>query len=104
MRMFEEFPDAKEREKQSVSLLYIDTTMEMMPKDGKYCIDCGVELIQREDDKIETFEKRYSTYLELTEPLIDYCSKKDNLYKIYAGGQRDETLHNALEILNKLGE
>ena len=35
MRMFEEFPDAKEREKQSVSLLYIDTTMEMMPKDGK---------------------------------------------------------------------
>lgn len=77
---------------------------EMMPKDGKYCIDCGVELIQREDDKIETFEKRYSTYLELTEPLIDYYTKKNNLYKIYAGGQRDETLANALEVLKKLGE
>lgn len=35
MRMFEEFPDAKEREKQSVKLLYVDTTREMMPKDGK---------------------------------------------------------------------
>lgn len=35
MRMFEEFPDEKEREKQSVSLLYVDTTKEMMPKDGK---------------------------------------------------------------------
>lgn len=35
MRMFEEFPDAKEREKQSVSLLYVDSTKEMMPKDGK---------------------------------------------------------------------
>ena len=77
---------------------------EMMPKDGKYCIDCDVELIQREDDKIETFEKRYSTYLELTEPLIDYYTKKNNLYKIYAGGQRDETLANALEVLKKLGE
>ena len=35
MRMFEEFPDAKEREKQSVALLYIDSTKEMMPKDGR---------------------------------------------------------------------
>ena len=77
---------------------------EMMPKDGKYCLDCDVELIQREDDKIETFEKRYNTYLELTEPLIEYYSKKGNLYKIYAGGQRDETLNNALEVLKKLGE
>lgn len=35
MRMFEEFPDIKEREKQSVQLLYVDSSKEMMPKDGK---------------------------------------------------------------------
>lgn len=35
MRMFEEFPEAKEREKQSVQLLYVDSSKEMMPKDGK---------------------------------------------------------------------
>lgn len=35
MRMFEEFPDSKEREKQSVQLLYVDSSKEMMPKDGK---------------------------------------------------------------------
>lgn len=35
MRMFEEFPDDKEREKQSVALLYVDSSKEMMPKDGK---------------------------------------------------------------------
>lgn len=35
MRMFEEFPDSKQREKQSVQLLYVDSTKEMMPKDGK---------------------------------------------------------------------
>lgn len=35
MRMFEEFPTQDERKKQSVSLLYVDSTDEMMPKDGK---------------------------------------------------------------------
>ena len=35
MRMFEEFPEVKEREKQSVQLLYVDSSKEMMPKDGK---------------------------------------------------------------------
>ena len=35
MRMFEEFPDQKDRDKQSVQLLYVDSTKEMMPKDGK---------------------------------------------------------------------
>ena len=29
MRMFEEFPDQKEREKQSVSLLYVDSSKEI---------------------------------------------------------------------------
>lgn len=35
MRMFEEFPTSDERKKLPVSLLYIDSTDEMMPKDGK---------------------------------------------------------------------
>lgn len=35
MRMFEEFPTAEERKKQPVALLYVDSTDEMMPKDGR---------------------------------------------------------------------
>lgn len=35
MRMFEEFPTAEERKKLPVALLYVDTTDEMMPKDGR---------------------------------------------------------------------
>ncbi len=35
MRMFEEFPTAEEREKIPVSILYVDSTDEMMPKDGR---------------------------------------------------------------------
>ncbi len=35
MRMFEEFPTDEERTKQPVALLYVDSTEEMMPQDGK---------------------------------------------------------------------
>lgn len=35
MRMFEEFPTAEERKKLPVALLYVDSTDEMMPKDGR---------------------------------------------------------------------
>ncbi len=42
MRMFEEFPTAEERKKQSVALLYVDSTDEMMPKDGRARADFRV--------------------------------------------------------------
>ena len=35
MRMFEEFHDDEERKKQPVALLYVDSTEELMPQDGK---------------------------------------------------------------------
>ncbi|MBR6698824.1 MAG: DUF4339 domain-containing protein [Bacteroidaceae bacterium] len=35
MRMFEEYPTAEERKKIPVALLYVDSTDEMMPKDGR---------------------------------------------------------------------
>lgn len=42
MRMFEEFPEAEDRKKQSVAILYVDSTDEMMPKDGKARADFRV--------------------------------------------------------------
>lgn len=42
MRMFEEFPTADERKKIPVSLLYVDSTDEMMPKDGRARADFRV--------------------------------------------------------------
>ena len=42
MRMFEEFPASEERKKQPVSLLYVDSTDEMMPKDGRARADFRV--------------------------------------------------------------
>ena len=42
MRMFEEFPTQEERKKLPVSLLYVDSTDEMMPKDGRARADFRV--------------------------------------------------------------
>ncbi len=42
MRMFEEFPDAEQRKKQPVALLYVDSTDEMMPQDGRARADFRV--------------------------------------------------------------
>lgn len=42
MRMFEEFPTSEERKLQPVSILYVDSTDEMMPKDGRARADFRV--------------------------------------------------------------
>lgn len=42
MRMFEEFPTQEERSKQPVALLYVDSTDEMMSKDGRARADFRV--------------------------------------------------------------
>lgn len=42
MRMYEEFPMQEERNSLPVALMYVDSTTEMMPKDGKPCADFRV--------------------------------------------------------------
>ena len=40
------------------------------------CDVCGNELIQREDDNVETIKSRLKTYFEQTSPLINYYEQK----------------------------
>ena len=44
------------------------------------CDKCGSELIQRKDDNPETVKQRFNSYIEETSPLVDYYSKKGNLF------------------------
>lgn len=39
------------------------------------CDDCGSSLISRTDDNEETFKNRYQTYLDKTQPILDYYNK-----------------------------
>ncbi len=45
------------------------------PKQEGICDVCGEKLVQRDDDKPETVQKRLDVYHEQTAPLIEYYSK-----------------------------
>ena len=66
------------------------------------CDVCGVNLIQREDDKISVIRKRIQTYLSQSEPLIKFYQKKKILNTILSEKSADETFVFVDEILSKL--
>lgn len=73
----------------------------MQPKVEGICDHCGGEIYQRSDDNDEAFENRYATYLEKTEPLVDFYSEKGVLYKVDSSKDPEYTLKQVLAIINK---
>lgn len=74
---------------------------ELKPIKEGICNKCGGELTQRSDDNLESFEKRYETYLNNTAPLIDFYKAKGVLYTIDSSKGHINTLMQAEELLNK---
>lgn len=52
------------------------------PKKDAVCDFCGGELYQRDDDKLETIQKRLNVYHEQTSALKDYYKSSGKLYVI----------------------
>ncbi|HOH69794.1 MAG TPA: adenylate kinase [Sedimentibacter sp.] len=52
------------------------------PSKEGVCDNCGGELLKRKDDNEETVDNRISVYMEQTEPLIDYYTKKGIIVNI----------------------
>ncbi len=52
---------------------------EMMPKQEGICDKCHGNLTARADDNEETFKTRFKTYLDVTNPLLDYYKEKGKL-------------------------
>ena len=50
------------------------------PKKEGLCDTCGIELIQREDDKPETVKNRLEIYKQLTRDLIEYYKERNLLH------------------------
>ena len=67
------------------------------PKQEGICDKCGGELLKRSDDNETSFANRYQTYLEKTEPLIDYYKEKGNLF--YINGENKEQMLEEIEAL-----
>ncbi len=62
--------------------IYNLKTMEI--KDKNRCEKCGGELTRRKDDTEEVAKKRFDTYFQETEPLIDFYKKRGILITINA--------------------
>ncbi|MDD6879691.1 MAG: nucleoside monophosphate kinase [bacterium] len=60
--------------------IYNMNNPEMKPKVNGKCDKCNGELYQRSDDNLEAFETRYQTYLDSTEPLINFYKEKGVLH------------------------
>ncbi len=57
---------------------------ELKPLKNNICDDCGVELETRSDDTEETFKVRFDSFLESTEPIVEYYQNKGILKRIDA--------------------
>ena len=67
-------------------------------QEGK-CDACGGDLYQRDDDTTETVTKRIEVYLEQTQPLIDYYTKKGILSNVDGKQDIDKVFSDIVSIL-----
>jgi len=64
------------------------------PRQGKYCIRCGTEVVLRSDDTEEKIRERLKEFHEKTAPAIEYL-KKNGLQVVVVPGHLDNfTLEN----------
>ena len=63
------------------------------------CDHCGHKLIQRTDDNLETYERRYDTYLKETKPVIDYFETKGKVYHIDGVKPSNEAFRNIEKVI-----
>ena len=68
------------------------------PKVESVCDECGGKLYQRSDDNLESFETRYQTFIEKTEPIIEHYKKQDVLTEI----DGDDTVENIFKKIDKI--
>ena len=65
------------------------------PKNEGVCDQDGSRLIQRDDDKPETLQKRLDVYHEQTEPLIDWYEDK-GLLRRFDGARSPDEVHDRI--------
>lgn len=71
------------------------------PKEKGICDKDGTELIQREDDTIETVQKRLAVNIEQTKPLLDFYNKQGILVTIDGDQAIDNVFEDIQTSINK---
>ena len=73
----------------------------ILPKVDGICDDCGGNLIQREDDKLEVVENRLNDYKKTTFPLVEFYTKKNILKDFPITGGVKQLLPDLLKLMKK---
>ena len=81
--------------------VYNDQIDESKPKKFGTCDKCNGPLSKRSDDNLETFEKRYQTFMNETYPLVNYFKSIGKLYTIGSGISKERTLNEIEKIINR---
>lgn len=68
------------------------------PEVESVCDVCGGKLYQRSDDNLESFQNRYKTYQEKTEPIIEHYRKQNVLHEVNG----DDTVENVFAEIDKI--
>ena len=71
----------------------------LMPKENGICDKCRSELVVRTDDNEETFKNRFDTFLNATNPVLDFYKEKNKLSIVDANQNTEEIFKNIEEIL-----
>jgi len=72
---------------------------DLMPKENGICDKCHSKLETRTDDNEETFKKRFDTYINATNPLLDYYKKENKLKVVDASQQSVDIFQNIVKVL-----
>lgn len=81
--------------------VYNDQIDESKPKKFGTCDKCNGPLSKRSDDNLETFEKRYQTFMNETYPLLNYFKNKGKLFTVGSGISKERTLNEIEKIINR---
>ena len=68
------------------------------PKQESICDECGGKLYQRTDDNLESFNTRYETYLDKTEPIIKHYKDMGVLKEV----DGNDTIENIFQSIDKI--
>lgn len=71
------------------------------PKQQGVCDQDGSQLIQRDDDKAETVDRRIRVYMEQTSPLIEYYRQKGLLVEVDGTQTIDDVSRQILAAIQK---
>lgn len=77
-----------------------NTYFDTFEEEGK-CPKCGGTLVHREDDTEEKFISRFDTYIEKTQPLVDFYKNMNLLSVIVCGEEKEDTYKLIKDILQK---